>query len=111
LQLAGPTGYSGHTNSRAFWLPAANHSSADITEAMKPDNPRIRFSAVEAEQEAAFHLFRGFIGWLKNPRSHRYVDTDNRADAFEIMALASYLMRRLNEATPASGCADGEAAG
>jgi uncharacterized protein (TIGR02391 family) len=69
-----------------------------ITKAMNPKNPRIKFSDVDDEQRSAYFMFCGLIGWKKNPRSHRYHDDDSRLDAFEIMQIASHLMRRLDAA-------------
>jgi uncharacterized protein (TIGR02391 family) len=65
-------------------------------------SPHLVLSPVPAEQEGAHMLFRGAIGWLKNPRSHRYIDTDSRAAAFEALAFASSLMRMLDVARAGS---------
>jgi uncharacterized protein (TIGR02391 family) len=70
-----------------------------IADALAPGkNPPLILSTVTAEQEGVHSLFRGVIAWLKNPRSHRYLDTDNRTAAFEVLAFASYLMRMLDTA-------------
>jgi uncharacterized protein (TIGR02391 family) len=69
--------------------------------ARKP-SPPLLFSPIVAEQEGAHFLFRGAIGWLKNPRSHRYLDTDDRTAAFEAIAFASFLMRMLDAAKVAT---------
>jgi uncharacterized protein (TIGR02391 family) len=72
-----------------------------ISEALTGDNPRLVLSTIKAEQEGAHALFRGVIGWLKNPRSHRFLDTDDRTAAFEALAFASSLMRMLDAAKAA----------
>jgi uncharacterized protein (TIGR02391 family) len=69
-----------------------------IAAAMGKKPPLITFSPVEAEQESAFALFRGAVGSFKNPRSHRFVETSDPIEAFECLALASLLMRMLDEA-------------
>lgn len=68
-----------------------------ISKAMSPNNPRIILSEVSAEQEASHSLYRGAIGFYKNPSSHRFTDIDDPLRTFEILAFASLLMRMLNE--------------
>ena len=55
-------------------------------------------SLVPAEQQAAHDLYRGAIGFLKNPQSHRFLNTTDAVKAFEVLAFASFLMRKLDEA-------------
>jgi len=69
-----------------------------VSKAMNPKSPRLVFSDVASEQEAAHALYRGAIGFLKNPRSHRFVDTADPVHAFEALAFASLLMRLLDGA-------------
>ncbi|MFB0537348.1 MAG: TIGR02391 family protein [Anaerolineae bacterium] len=70
-----------------------------ITKAMKTGSSLIRFSSVQAEQESAYFLFRGAIGAFKNPLSHRFLGTSDPVKTLECLALASLLMRMLDEAT------------
>lgn len=70
-----------------------------ITTAMKKDPAQITFSAVAAEQDAHYNLFKGALGSLKNPHSHRFVGVTDPIRTFESLALASLLMRMLDEAT------------
>jgi uncharacterized protein (TIGR02391 family) len=69
-----------------------------VTKAMNPKSPCLVFSNVAAEKEAAHALYRGAIGFLKNPRSHRFVGTADPVHAFEVLAFASLLMRLLDGA-------------
>lgn len=69
-----------------------------VSKAMKPDAPLLRFSEVKAEQEAAHALYRGAIGSFKNPLSHRFLDSSDPDKVFEILTLASLLLRMLDEA-------------
>ena len=69
-----------------------------ITTAMKKEPIQITFSPVAAEQDAHYNLFKGAIGTLKNPHSHRFVGITDPIRAFESLALASLLMRMLDEA-------------
>jgi uncharacterized protein (TIGR02391 family) len=77
---------------------ASNVGVSLVTKAMNPKSPRLVFSEVQAEQEAAHALYRGAIGYLKNPRSHRFVGTADPVHAFEVLAFASLLMRLLDGA-------------
>jgi uncharacterized protein (TIGR02391 family) len=82
------------------------HASPDdvgvnlVSKAMNPKSPALVFSDVPAEQEAAHSLYRGALGALKNPRSHRFLDTSDRVRTLEILAFASLLMRMLDDAKP-----------
>lgn len=66
---------------------------------LNPANPILRFSDRHAEQEAAHALYRGAIGLFKNPLSHRFLDIDDRQRAFELLTLASLLLRLIDEMT------------
>ena len=68
-----------------------------ITTAMNPKMPMLVFSSVPAEQESAYYLFRGAVGSFKNPLSHRFLETNDPVKTFEILSLASLLMRMLDE--------------
>ncbi len=70
-----------------------------ISKAMNPKSPILSFSKVKAEQEAVHSLYRGAIGSFKNPRSHRFLDSSDPVRTFECLALASLLMRMLDEST------------
>jgi integrase/recombinase XerC len=69
-----------------------------IGKAMGGEPPLISFSSIPAEQQAVHLLFRGAIGRFKNPHSHRFVGVSEPMQAFECLALASLLMRMLDEA-------------
>ena len=68
-----------------------------ITKIFKSDPPLLVYSQVNAEQEAAYFLFRGAIGVFKNPLSHRFLETTDPNKTFECLALASLLLRMLDE--------------
>jgi uncharacterized protein (TIGR02391 family) len=70
--------------------------------AFSPSNPRLRISAVSAEQEGCLTLFRGAISLFKNPHSHRFVGIDNQRRAFELLTFASLLLHLLDECKDAS---------
>lgn len=76
---------------------ATDVGAALIAKTMQPDAPMLKFSSVRAEQESAFFLFRGALGSFKNPSSHRFLPVADPAKTFECLALASLLMRMLDE--------------
>jgi uncharacterized protein (TIGR02391 family) len=53
---------------------------------------------VKSEKESAYFLFRGAIGLLKNPNSHRFLDIADPQVALEVLAFASFLLRKLDGA-------------
>jgi uncharacterized protein (TIGR02391 family) len=61
--------------------------------------PLTDMSIPKAEREARSHLFCGAIGCYKNPHSHRDVDLSFQ-EAFEVLLLASHLMRTLDRLQP-----------
>jgi uncharacterized protein (TIGR02391 family) len=64
-----------------------------MKKAMNPSNPKLTFSPVSAEQESVYLLFRGAMGFLKNPLSHRFLQNIDERTAAEAIAFASLLMR------------------
>ncbi|MEG4235362.1 TIGR02391 family protein [Microcoleus sp. Pol11C3] len=70
-----------------------------VSKVMNPNEPKLTFSLVKAEQEAAHSMYRGAIGIFKNPLSHRFLETSDQIKTFEILGFASLLMRMLDDAT------------
>lgn len=68
-----------------------------IGSAMGGNSPKILFSSDKSEQEAAIALYRGAIGYFKNPSSHRFIDNTDHIKALECLAFGSLLMRMLDE--------------
>jgi uncharacterized protein (TIGR02391 family) len=74
------------------------HGLKLVTDAMKGgEAAKLRFSQIEAEQEAYHLLFRGAIGAFKNPASHRTVGHANATEVLELLAFASALLRALDK--------------
>lgn len=70
-----------------------------VSKTMSPSGSAVLlFSTVQAEQEAAHSLYCGAIGSFKNPLSHRFLDTSDPVKTFEALAMASLLMRMLDDA-------------
>jgi len=68
--------------------------------AFKAGGPLADPTILPAEQQALSDLFAGAIGWAKNPQSHRIVAVDDPKVAAELINLASYLMRIVDERRP-----------
>ena len=66
-----------------------------MRKAFKPSAPILKFSAVSAEQEAAMNLYCGFIGFFKNPHSHKFMNISDPLSAFEILCMANHLCTML----------------
>ncbi|SRR6266436_5589817 len=82
---------------------AAELSAEDVgvnlmRKAFKPTNPILKFSDVAAEQEAAMNLYCGFIGFFKNPHSHKFLNISDPLTAFEILCTANHLCTMIERA-------------
>jgi uncharacterized protein (TIGR02391 family) len=65
-----------------------------------PGGPLVDTHLPPAEQQAIANLFRGAIGALKNPHSHRQIHFDDATEAAEIVIFASFLLRVLDRLRP-----------
>lgn len=78
-----------------------------VSKVINPNQPKLIFSSVNAEQEAVHSMYRGAIGIFKNPHSHRFLDTSDPIKTFEILGFASLLMRMLDDATVTQSSSNG----
>lgn len=67
----------------------------------KNNGPLTDTSLVDAEREAMAHLFAGAIGLFKNPVSHRLAAVDTPQDAVDLIMLANYLLRLVDQRSQA----------
>jgi integrase/recombinase XerC len=77
-------------------LTQSDHGRPLIAKALA-NNPIISFSTDMNEQESAFFLFSGALGYYKNPRSHRFLNTSDPIRTLECISLASLLLKMLDE--------------
>jgi uncharacterized protein (TIGR02391 family) len=85
---------------------AAGSSDTDIgvklmTKAFNPARPILKFGDVESEQVAAMNLYCGFIGFFKNPHSHKFLNVSDPLTAFEILSIANRLCAMIENAKKA----------
>jgi uncharacterized protein (TIGR02391 family) len=67
-----------------------------MRKAFKPSAPKLEASGIQAEQQALMELFSGFIGFIKNPQSHRFVGISDYEIAVEVVSFANLLCRILD---------------
>lgn len=79
-------------------VPAGRTAVQLVNETMGA-SPQIQFSTVQGEQEGAAAKFRGAFAWDRNRHGHSFQDIDDPMQAFELLCLASNLMRMLEAAT------------
>ena len=70
-----------------------------IDHAFNPEKGKLILGDTKAEQVAIYSIFRGAIGYLRNPPAHRLIKGSD-AEAFEVMCLVDLLLRYLKKAKP-----------
>jgi len=68
-----------------------------IDHAFNSKSGKLILGSTEAEREAIYFLFRGAIGYLRNPPAHRLVKGSD-AEAFEVMCLVDLLLGLIKKA-------------
>ena len=83
-------------------LDASFYGDALITEALHPIKGKLLIPSCKLanEQEGVYNLFKGSIGFFKNPSSHRTVSYEDRLNTIEILTLADLLLQILSTAQP-----------
>jgi hypothetical protein len=72
-----------------------------MTKAFNPARPILKFGEVEAKQVAAMNLYWGFIGFFKNPHSHKFLNVSDPLTVFEILSMANRLCAMIENAKKA----------
>jgi uncharacterized protein (TIGR02391 family) len=84
-------------------LSAEEYGVSLVNAALCGKNPSLLFpnAKTQSEKEAVQSLFRGAVGALKNPLSHRFIDERDPVRAFEALAFISWLLRLLDTSSDA----------
>lgn len=69
-----------------------------MTQAFRKDSGSLLLANDAAEQEGAHQLYRGVIGFLKNPTSHRLITDYSRDRAQKVIGFVDFLLDILQEA-------------
>jgi uncharacterized protein (TIGR02391 family) len=68
-----------------------------INDAFNPKTGKLVLGRTPSEQEGLFHLYRGSIGFLRNPPSHRFIDYYSEFEIFEIVVHVNLLLNLLGK--------------
>lgn len=79
-------------------LPAELVGVQLVSRALSPDSGVLILSDVKAEQDGIHTLYRGVIGFFKNPTSHRIIEDYDVTRARQIVGLVDLLLQLLREA-------------
>jgi hypothetical protein len=73
-----------------------------MNEAFRENGPLCDSAEEKAEQQALQSIFRGSIGYFKNPLSHRARKLEFE-QAYQLLMLASFLLRIVDERSSMNG--------
>jgi uncharacterized protein (TIGR02391 family) len=81
-------------------LSESDYGVSLITKALHPDKGVLSIPQCKLvnEQEAVYNLFKGALGFFKNPSSHRTVNYNEPLITIEILAFAELLLKILSTA-------------
>jgi len=63
-----------------------------IDYAFNPKTGKLTLGETESEREAFYFIFRGALGFLRNPPSHRLTEDESNIEAFEIICMVDLLL-------------------
>jgi hypothetical protein len=90
---------------RAAQLGNEFYGTGLIDKALNPTKGALEFEGTAQEREGLYQLFRGTVGFFKNPTSHRIVADYKSTRARQVVGLIDVLLQLLQEArkTKAAG--------
>lgn len=69
-----------------------------IDHAFNPNTGRLILGETPSERQALHLLFKGAIGFLRNPPSHRLTEDESNIESFEIIHMIDLLLRIVDKA-------------
>lgn len=69
-----------------------------IDYAFNPNTGKLTLGETESERESFYLIFRGSLGFLRNPPSHRFTEDESNIEAFEIICMVDLLLRIVDKA-------------
>lgn len=70
-----------------------------INHAFHPQNGKLALGETASERESFFFIFRGTLGFLRNPPAHRFTEDESAIEAFEIICIVDLLLRLVKKAS------------
>lgn len=74
------------------------YGSKLIDYAFNPNTGKLILGETKSEREAFYFIFRGALGFLRNPPSHRLAEDESNIEAFEIICMVDLLLRIVDKA-------------
>lgn len=72
-----------------------------------PTSGKLTLGETESERESFYLIFRGSLGLLRNPPSHRLTKDESNIEAFEIICMVDLLLRLVDKAALRSSILSG----
>ena len=69
-----------------------------IDYAFNPNTGKLTLGETKSEREAFYFIFRGALGFLRNPPSHRLTEDEGNIEAFEIICMVDLLLGIVDKA-------------
>jgi uncharacterized protein (TIGR02391 family) len=69
-----------------------------IDHAFNPKTGKLTLGETENEKQSFYFIFRGVIGFLRNPVAHRLTEEENNIETFEIICMVDLLLRMIEKA-------------
>ena len=73
-----------------------------MNKAFSPSNGILTLGDTASEHEGLYLLFKGAIGFLRNPESHSLIDEETNIESLELMLMIDLLLRFVDKAKPRS---------
>jgi uncharacterized protein (TIGR02391 family) len=77
-----------------------SYSGAKLIDyAFNPRDGKLTLGKTKSEHESFYFLFRGSLGFLRNPPAHRFEKDESDIEGLEIILMVDFLLRLVDKAT------------